>query len=769
MSNNQGLFGTIVGGSYLNVHISNANVKGESNVGVLAGYATNVTISNCHTSGTVYGDSEIGGLAGVCNNCGWVNACSSSGEVTAEYDLAGGLFGKCYKLRNCFSRCNVTGNRYSSGGLTGNCSYLENCYAIGDVTGLLYKGGLTGGAGGSLKNCYTAGHVSNGGYACMSYGGCGFRAAVITGTTSNNLLISNCYGLADNYHPLYGIDEAGTIPIVSNTVSFTKNDNTITLSNSVAVGDNHYTDLLDALNAWVDTYDTSGVFLHWVADTMGENGGFPMFEDIRCYAVTLSVADSTPNGTVSGAGTYMHIDSVIISASADYGFHFMKWNDGNTDNPRIINLTQDTVFTAFFEKDLFRIVGTGSTQINYSFDFEDISLDKHWTLQNSYYTNRWYISTPSDTNRILYISKDNGQSNTYSTWGNTSCVFAYTTMCLLPGKYNYSYTWHGPFHYWNFMRVVILPDSIELYDSEWSNPNTFPSSGIALHQSSFLSASSDLWTNNSNVLQINKEGNYKLIVQWYNDGSISAGSPTAAAIDNIQFFNNTQGENDHGYVLGSDTVPYLDTVILTAFPNEGYRFIGWHDGNTDNPRIVRATSDQNYIAMFECVPYYSCDSIVVCGSYTWHDSVYTASTLLVDSLTNKTGCDSVIAHHLTIYPVASLHDEVTICETDLPYHYTNGAIDTIFYVGTPAVSTYTFIFTTINGCDSTVTLHLTVNQPTFSDTTVSACGSFDWYEHTGITASGDYTHVFKEGNAHGCDSIVTLHLTVNQPTYGETS
>ena len=38
----------------------------------------------------------------------------------------------------------------------------------------------------------------------------------------------------------------------------------------------------------------------------------------------------------------------IISATANYGYYFTQWSDGNTDNPRTITLTQDTAFTAEF-------------------------------------------------------------------------------------------------------------------------------------------------------------------------------------------------------------------------------------------------------------------------------------------------------------------------------------------------------------------------------------------------------------------------------------
>lgn len=67
-------------------------------------------------------------------------------------------------------------------------------------------------------------------------------------------------------------------------------------------------------------------------------------------------------------------------------------------------------------------------------------------------------------------------------------------------------------------------------------------------------------------------------------------------------------------------------------------------------------------------------------------------------------------------------------------------------------------FTTAGGCDSTITLHLTVNHPSSGDTTAAACGSFTWFGNT-YTASGDFTHVVS--STSGCDSTITLHLTIH--------
>ena len=104
--------------------------------------------------------------------------------------------------------------------------------------------------------------------------------------------------------------------------------------------------------------------------------------------------------------------------------------------------------------------------------------------------------------------------------------------------------------------------------------------------------------------------------------------------------------------------------------------------------------------------------------------------------------------------------EVTLCENDLPYHYVNGEIDTIFEVGTTNLSVFNFQFSTSHGCDSTVTLHLTIFTANYTDFADSACGSYTWNNEV-YTESGDYTQTFT--NANGCDSTVTLHLTIYQP------
>lgn len=64
----------------------------------------------------------------------------------------------------------------------------------------------------------------------------------------------------------------------------------------------------------------------------------------------------------------------------------------------------------------------------------------------------------------------------------------------------------------------------------------------------------------------------------------------------------------------------------------------------------------------------------------------------------------------------------------------------------------------VAGCDSIVTLHLTVHPSTSSEFFVSCPDScYIWNGETYCT-SGDYTQTLQ--TIHGCDSVVTLHLTI---------
>lgn len=66
------------------------------------------------------------------------------------------------------------------------------------------------------------------------------------------------------------------------------------------------------------------------------------------YTITVNANDATM-GTVTGGGVYNANETATLTATANEGYQFVKWQDGNTTNPRTITVTKDETYTATFE------------------------------------------------------------------------------------------------------------------------------------------------------------------------------------------------------------------------------------------------------------------------------------------------------------------------------------------------------------------------------------------------------------------------------------
>ena len=59
-------------------------------------------------------------------------------------------------------------------------------------------------------------------------------------------------------------------------------------------------------------------------------------------------AGKTNGGTITGAGTYNYGEEIKLTAVPNDGYHFEKWSDGNTHNPRTIEVSEDMTLSAVF-------------------------------------------------------------------------------------------------------------------------------------------------------------------------------------------------------------------------------------------------------------------------------------------------------------------------------------------------------------------------------------------------------------------------------------
>ena len=93
------------------------------------------------------------------------------------------------------------------------------------------------------------------------------------------------------------------------------------------------------------------------------------------------------------------------------------------------------------------------------------------------------------------------------------------------------------------------------------------------------------------------------------------------------------------------------------------------------------------------------ETVTTCDQYSWHGTTYTSSTSNARFTTlNSVGCDSVVTLHLTVYHSDNVIETVNAC-----FSYTWN--DSTYTISTtsPTYSTHNSL-----GCDSMTTLHLTV-------------------------------------------------------------
>jgi SprB repeat/Lactonase, 7-bladed beta-propeller len=136
--------------------------------------------------------------------------------------------------------------------------------------------------------------------------------------------------------------------------------------------------------------------------------------------------------------------------------------------------------------------------------------------------------------------------------------------------------------------------------------------------------------------------------------------------------------------------------------------------------------------------------------YVFGTQNYIASGTFVETFSSIQGCDSTVTLNLTVHAPYSVVNE-SICEGN---GYELG--DEIFY----DAGTYVVIVETSAGCETEVTLNLNVDPTPSSSFNEEICEGASYnFEGDILTETGVYTQNYPVQN--GCDSIVTLNLTVN--------
>ncbi|MBR4487416.1 MAG: choice-of-anchor J domain-containing protein [Bacteroidales bacterium] len=166
--------------------------------------------------------------------------------------------------------------------------------------------------------------------------------------------------------------------------------------------------------------------------------------------------------------------------------------------------------------------------------------------------------------------------------------------------------------------------------------------------------------------------------------------------------------------------------------------------------------DTLYLTIFEVTPLVETET--GCNEFYWQaaDQTYYESGTYTYDRENEFGCTVTDTLHLTISQPNGEVITVEACESyewhDRPYTESGE-----YY--------YDYQDADVNGgaCPHVDTLRLTISQPYGEVFTVEACGEYTWIDgEEPITQSGTYTHEYQEGET--CPRIDTLVLTVN-PVY----
>lgn len=306
-------------------------------------------------------------------------------------------------------------------------------------------------------------------------------------------------------------------------------------------------------------------FTHWT-DSVTDNprtvvvtqdSSFVAQFGVRHYTITVE-SDHPAWGSVTGGGSYAYGTIIELSATANLGFGFAGWTDGDMSNPRIVTVTQDETFTAHFE--IRQCIIT--TQV---------------TPENAGTVSGGGTYNYGD---IVRLTAHGNTGYVYSMWDDG--VLANPRNVFVEGDATYTAVF-TPLQY----EITTECDPVEGGTVTGAGTYDYGSTAVLTATANenyiFICWSDGIASNPRNVT-VTGNANYKAL--FYLNGTQQY-SVTVLA-------NNPE----LGTVTGGGTYPAGATIDISATPNAGAYFTGWDDGNTDNPRSVTVTQNMTFTAIF---------------------------------------------------------------------------------------------------------------------------------------------------------------------------
>ena len=346
---------------------------------------------------------------------------------------------------------------------------------------------------------------------------------------------------------------------------------------------------------------------------------------------TLTVTSSNPAwGTVTGGGTYTAGSIATLTATANSGYHFVQWQDGNTSNTRTVVVNGNATYTATFAQDV-------------SYTLTVTSNDTSWgtvTGGGTYTSGQSAILTATAATHYHFVQWQDGDTTNpriVTVMGNASyeATFApntYTITVEVDAPGSGTVTGGGTYSYGSSVTLTATAAEgyhfVQWQDGYLTNPRTVTVTGNATYKAFFTANPPVTYTvtalsNNRRWGTVSGGGVYNAgsmatltatanegyhFVQWNdsvsdNPRTIEVTSDTlliaAFAADIVEYTIDVFSANPQmGTVTGGGRYEAGSTATITATALEGYHFVSWNDGVTVNPRTVVVTADSTFIASF---------------------------------------------------------------------------------------------------------------------------------------------------------------------------
>lgn len=373
---------------------------------------------------------------------------------------------------------------------------------------------------------------------------------------------------------------------------------------------------------------------------------------------TVTATVSGTGGTVSGAGSYGFGDTVSLLATASPGYRFAGWTDHDRFNPKeFIGNGGDYNFTATFEPisgDTLSYCGNGRQITSYGLGAEGTCV---WGIRLP----ASLLTAGHDLTAVqIYIPTEGTYTMTVYTGASvSSCVPRASSTATFTASD--AAAWHtltldttvaisGTQSVWIMFENsdADYPAAITYYGGrpegclwggnmqEMAISFSFMIRGIFITPASPLPIPTVVVVSGPNTLEEGEPGTFRALAnedatvewtlqgatpatgsgitvtaQWDTPGTYevvaTATTATGSASDTMQVtitplptFTITAESNDEtmGTVEGGGTYPRGSIITLTAVPNEGYRFLRWHDGKTTPERQATVMANVTYTAYF---------------------------------------------------------------------------------------------------------------------------------------------------------------------------